>query len=64
MHESDSDRPVTVTAQERAHPAILKLARACIAIARQLAGSPSPEAEPLSEAPDSEQSAQQERNHD
>jgi hypothetical protein len=64
MHESDSDRPVTVTAQERAHPAILKLARACIAIARQLAGSPVPEAQPPTPAPDSEQSAGQERSHD
>jgi hypothetical protein len=53
-----------VTAQERAHPAILKLARACIAIARQLAGSPLPKAELSAKAPDSEQSAGQERNHD
>ena len=34
MPESDSNQQVTVTAEERAHPAILKLARACIAIAR------------------------------
>jgi hypothetical protein len=36
MSETSSDRPVTVTAQERAHPAIRKLARACIALARHL----------------------------
>jgi hypothetical protein len=34
MPESGSNQHVTVTAEERAHPAILKLARACIAIAR------------------------------
>lgn len=37
MPEPDSDRPVNITAEERAHPAIRKLARACIAFARQLA---------------------------
>ena len=34
MPESGSNQQVTVTAEERAHPAILKLARACIAIGR------------------------------
>jgi hypothetical protein len=36
MSESESDRPITITAQSKAHPAIRKLARACIALARQL----------------------------
>jgi len=36
MSESESDRPITITAQPKAHPAIRKLARACIALARQL----------------------------
>lgn len=31
-----SDRPIIVSAEERAHPAFRKLARACIALARQL----------------------------
>lgn len=33
LTEPNVDRPVIVTAKERAHPAIRKLARACIAIA-------------------------------
>ncbi len=36
MSEPESDRPITITAQTKAHPAIRKLARACIALARQL----------------------------
>lgn len=36
MPEPDSTRPITVTAEEHAHPALRKLARACIALARQL----------------------------
>lgn len=35
MQEPDSVRPVLVTGQERAHPALRTLARACIAIARE-----------------------------
>jgi hypothetical protein len=35
MQEPDSARPVQVTAQERTHPALRTLARACIAIARE-----------------------------
>jgi hypothetical protein len=46
MSETGSDRPINVTAQERPHPALRKLARACIALARQLrdAAAPSPPA--------------------
>lgn len=48
MPEPDSARPVSVTAQERTHPALRTLARACIAIARetiaQSTGSSSTEA--------------------
>lgn len=43
MIEPTSDHPVRVTAEERTHPAILKLAHACIALARQLAGEASPQ---------------------
>jgi hypothetical protein len=32
---SESHKPIRVTAQERSHVAVRKLARACIAIARQ-----------------------------
>lgn len=35
MSQPDSDQPVTVTAEERAHPAIRRLARAAILLARQ-----------------------------
>lgn len=31
-----SEQPIIVTAQERAHPALRKLARACIALGRLL----------------------------
>jgi hypothetical protein len=34
MPEEYPDRPVKVTAEPRSHPAIRKLARACIALAR------------------------------
>jgi hypothetical protein len=43
MSNPDSTRPVTVTAEEHAYPALQKLARACIALARhrrQLAVAP------------------------
>lgn len=36
------EQTVNVNAQERAHPTIRQLARACIALARQLAPKPSP----------------------
>jgi hypothetical protein len=42
MSQPDSGRPVIVTAEERAHPALQKLARACIALARQLRQPTSP----------------------
>ena len=42
MSNSDSTRPVTVTAEAHAHPALRKLARACIALARQLQQPVSP----------------------
>jgi hypothetical protein len=59
MSESESDRNITVTAQERAHPALRKLARACIALARQLVGEASssiqqPPAPPASGTPTTE----------
>jgi hypothetical protein len=34
MTDTASDQPVHVTAEERPHPALQKLARACIALAR------------------------------
>jgi hypothetical protein len=36
MSESDSDRSVIVTAEERTHPALRKLAQACLALAEHL----------------------------
>lgn len=36
MPTPDSTRPIIVTGEERSHPALHKLARACIALARQL----------------------------
>jgi hypothetical protein len=44
MAELDLDQPVSVTAEERVHPAIQKLARACITLAllaKEAAPSPS-----------------------
>lgn len=34
MTEEQIDRPVKVTSEVRAHPAMVRLARACIALAR------------------------------
>ena len=34
MSESDSEQPITISAEERPHPAIRSLARACIALAQ------------------------------
>ena len=45
MPESGANQHITVTAEERTHPAITKLARACIAIARDQLQSAS--ADPL-----------------
>lgn len=62
MSEPDSTRHIKVTAQERVHPAIRKLARACIALARQLSGPPALPAAP--ERPNTGQPASQEQPHD
>jgi hypothetical protein len=43
MSEPVSDQRVIVTAEERAHPAIAKLARALIALARLRVGQAAPE---------------------
>ena len=43
MSESETNRPVLVTADERIHPALKKLARACIMIARMAATSRLPQ---------------------
>lgn len=51
---SESEQPVTVTAEERVHPAIRKLARACIALARfRLGRQPAPGAKSGAAAPQS-----------
>jgi hypothetical protein len=48
MPESGSNQHVVVTAEERAHPAITKLARACIAMARdQLQPAPAEDQSPV-----------------
>lgn len=41
MSEPDSDRSVIVTAEERTHPALRKLAQACLALALHLRESAS-----------------------
>lgn len=61
MPESSSNRPVTVTAEERTRPAILQLARACIAMARHLAGSSPTKTLPTTAIPEA---ARQERADD
>ncbi len=35
MSQNNNDQPVVVAGEERAHPAVRLLARACIALARQ-----------------------------
>jgi hypothetical protein len=52
MPELGSNQHITVTAEERTHPAIVKLARVCIALARHLAGSPSAEQSSSTGAPE------------
>ena len=42
MSESGSNRPITVTAKEHLHPALRKLARACLALARHLSANSTP----------------------
>lgn len=61
MSESKTVQPVAVTAQERLHPAIRKLARACLALARPLAGSATP---PTTSDGEPGPAAGQERRHD
>ncbi len=69
MSEPLSDRNITVTAQERAHLAIKKLARAAIALARQLTGeSPaertsSPAPSPIEQSKEATAAISQERPH-
>ena len=54
MSEPGWDARVSITAQERTHPAIRKLARACIALARWSGGSVSrASARPDGQLPDS-----------
>ena len=55
MSESILEQPHSVTAQERLHPALRKLARACIALAR--VASPPPPVIPPTDEPDGEQAA-------
>lgn len=62
LTEPNLDRPVMVTPEERAHPAIRKLARACIAIALlQLADESTASASPQPEEPPA---SSQEGHHD
>lgn len=60
MSESDKERPVSVTGEERLHPAIRKLSRACIALARHVAGS----AKPPADSADKRGAAGQDGRHD
>jgi hypothetical protein len=56
MSESGLESSVSVTAQERTHPAIRRLARACIALARQVVdlSTPPPLADTSEKLPTSE----------
>jgi hypothetical protein len=62
MPDSSSHQPITVTAEERVHPAMRKLARACLELARQVKGL-LPETEPALPSEEA-QLAQSERTHD
>lgn len=62
MSEPGSDQPVKVTAQERAHPAIRTLARACIALARAAFNSTPAPQEPATSAEASESSGEDQQN--
>ena len=64
MHEPDINQRVVVTAQERAHPAIAKLARACLALARHAAGSPAPQLSQATPAQAADREQGQEVSHD
>lgn len=64
MHEPDTNQRVVVTTQERAHPAIAKLARACIALARHMADSPVPQASHATPTLAPDQQPGQEVSHD
>jgi hypothetical protein len=64
MQDPDASRPVHVTAEERTHPAIRKLARAAIAIAREaIAANSSKPAPPTSQAEEVKPSQTQEGGH-
>jgi hypothetical protein len=51
LTELNSDRPVRVTAEQRAHPALRRLARACIAIALLQLADESSSAQSTASAP-------------
>lgn len=62
MSNSQSDEPVHVTGEERLHPALRKLGRACIALARwqreqQTAAAKPSSSPPESDLPDASQKA-------
>lgn len=65
MIEPNSNSPVRVTAEERSHPAIRKLARACIALALiQLGGKLTAEpVPPVEQAAESMAAPGQEQSH-
>jgi hypothetical protein len=69
MSQPDSDQQVTVTAEERAHPALRKLARAAILLAHQQLSDKQPTAaEPNTAEPTTqstpEEASEQEVTHD
>jgi hypothetical protein len=59
-----SERPVKITAEERPHPALRTLARACIALAlhsikKQSPGQPEPAGRPSTPSPGGESSTKE-----
>lgn len=51
MSQQPLDRPLTVSAKERVHPAFRTLARACIALARYATNTLQPPQSPASASP-------------
>ncbi len=57
MKQNPSDEPVRITGEERLHPALRKLGRACIALARWQREQDITPAETATEPPTTEQTA-------
>ncbi|MGI9003014.1 MAG: hypothetical protein ACR2GH_15370 [Pseudonocardia sp.] len=64
MHHQSADKPVRVTGEERLHPALRRLARACIALVRwQRAQAEQPTTKPGNDSDVDPQDTSQDRRH-